>query len=254
MVVPSHPVKEVSGRLGRHRQQPWSELDEHDRASLTVDCILLTVAGTQLEVLLHERRHAPQVGHWALPGAFVAFREREADAVRRALKDKAGLSLDIDPIPLIWAGEPDRDERGWVVTHIYMATAPVHELRRHLDGERGLFAPVFLPPGYHPEPYAHVPVPGTAGTELAFDHNQLIAQAVVRLRQQIRSTSALLGLMSERFTMHELQTAFEAVTAERLSRASFQRLVLGELKIVEPTDEWEPLGTGRRRAQYYQAR
>lgn len=210
--------------------------------------------GTELQVLLHQRKFEPHCGDWALPGVFVNFKESEADAVLRALKEKVGLQLDVDPQPLVWSGEPDRDKRGWVVTHIYLATAPVRELRRHLGADAGSLAPVFLPPGFQPKPYAHVPVPGIAGTGLAFDHNQLIAQAVLRLRQQLRTSAAVLDLLPERFTMHELQTVFETVTAERISRASFQRLMLNELALIESLDEWEPLGTGRRRAQYYQPR
>lgn len=244
-------------RLGQHRLQGWNDdLDAYDRASIAVDCVVLCVAGSELRTVLHRRSTPPEEGNYALPGVFVTYPEREADAVERALKTKAHLSLSLTPERLTWSAEPNRDDRGWVVTLAYLALANADAVARDLpaDSSDVIVAPVFVPPGVTaPDTYAHVPVAGVPGTHLAFDHNYLIGRAVLRLRERLHSSSAALELLYETFTMRELQAVYEAVTGERYSRATFQRLV-ADLALVEPTGEWEPPGVGRRRAQLYRAR
>lgn len=249
--------EERLGRLGKFRRQRWSELDEYDRASIAVDCVLLTVDQAQLQVLVHRRTADPHSAQWALPGVFVSWPERDADAVVRALKEKAGLDALVRLQRLDWSGEPERDERGWVVTHAYLGVVDASTLRRSLAPDRHdvALAPVFLPrAASSPTPDAHVPLSDSTATRLAFDHNRLIAEAVVRLRGQVRYTGVAVDLVGEEFTLRELEDVYEAVLGERPSRATFQRLVIKELALVEPTGRWEPPGVGRRRAQLYRRR
>lgn len=248
---------EPPARLGIYRRQPWSELDEYDRASIAVDCVLLTVVRAHLHVLLHRRTADPYSGRWALPGVFVTWPERDEDAVLRALKEKAGLDAPVHLQRLDWSGEPERDDRGWVVTHAYLGLTEAQLLRAALPSDREdvALAPVFLPRAdLGPTPFAHVPVPDEPGTQLAFDHNQLVAQAVIRLRGQLRYTAMALDLVGDEFTLRDLQDVYEAVAGERFSRATFQRLVIHDLALVEPTGSLEPEGVGRRRAQLFRRR
>jgi 8-oxo-dGTP diphosphatase len=233
--------------------QPWGPLDEWDRATVAVDAVVLTVEGQQLQVLVHRRQEAPQAGKWALPGVFVNYPERDADAVQRALKLKTQVAVDVHLEQLNWSNEPDRDPRGWIVTHAYLGLAPSAELRRALeetDAKHVALAPVLVPWTGETGGFVYVH-PHEGSDALAFDHNQLVGLAVGRLRGKLRYTALGLELMPDEFTLREFQDVFEAILDQRLNRATFQKLVLDDLQLLEATGEREPLGVGRRRAQLY---
>lgn len=241
--------------VGEHRREPWRDLDRWDRASIAVDCVLLTVIDRQLQVLVQKRRADPQVGKWALPGAFVTFPSTEDDVVGWAVKEKAGLDLgEFYREHLDWSSNPSRDPRGWVVAHAFLGLAPGAVVREAVNagpiGPDVALAPVLVPAiGEHVDGVV-VHHPG-GRARLAFDHEQLVALAVRRLRGKIRYTDLALSLVGDEFPLRDLQDACEAVLGYPLSRATFQKLVIDDLQLVEPTGEKEPLGVGRRRAQLY---
>src|SRR4051812_13331138 len=117
--------------VGDRRNREWEDLDRYDRASIAVDCVLLTVERRQLRVLVHQRPREPAIGEWALPGGMVTYPERGEDAVRRVLKEKVGYDAgQLYLERLDWSDEPDRDDRGWVVTLVYLGLAPPEHLVR----------------------------------------------------------------------------------------------------------------------------
>ena len=111
--------------------QDWS------RPSLAVDVAVLTVRptddGPQLALLVLQRETEVYRGQWDIPGAFVHERERLADAVRRALIEKAGIG-DLVPVELGVFDDPDRDPRGWVVSVAYTVAVPYSRLETVLAG------------------------------------------------------------------------------------------------------------------------
>jgi len=254
--------------VGDERLLPWSELDRYDRASIAVDCVLLTVEGRQLHVLVHRRDADPLAGRWALPGGFVRYPEGDDDAVCRVVKEKVGLDIrDVHRERLDWSGEPVRDQRGWVVTHTYLALAPAAVLRRALgsvDPATVALAPVLVPwQGERDEP-VFVSFPGVtqlrkgkgAGQQvehgsLAWDHNQLIGLGVKRLRGKLRYTNVGLEVVPDEFTLRELQAAYEGISGETWSRTSFRKHVLVERAIIEPTGQMEQSRVGHRPAELY---
>jgi 8-oxo-dGTP diphosphatase len=211
------------------------------------------VGQRQLHVLLHRRRNEPQRGKWAIPGVFVNYPRREEDEVMRALKEKTGLGVEPYVEHLDWWSEPKRDPRGWVVTHLFLALVPFDVALENLDpGCEARLVPVFVPwPG---ETGGPVDVPPSPISRFAFDHRELIGLAVKRLRGKVRYSAIALELMPETFTLRGLQDVYEAILNERLNRATFQKLVVEDLGIVEPTGQYEPPGVGRRRAQMFRRR
>ena len=88
------------------------------------------------------------------------------------------------------------------------------------------------------------------GREMAFDHRQMLADALARLRGKIKYLpAALVALAWDDFTLDELQAAFEAIAGRRLHRANFRRTVAerpGERQTRAPRIVH---GTGRRRSR-----
>ena len=77
------------------------------------------------------------------------------------------------------------------------------------------------------------------GRAMALDHRRILATAIGRLRGKIKYRPVIFELLSETFTLWELQRAVEALAGMRLHKPNFRRLV-EESGIV--------VGTGDRRA------
>jgi hypothetical protein len=90
----------------------------------------------------------------------------------------------------------------------------------------------------------------TFGREMAFDHRQIMADALGRLRGKIKYLpAALMALLGDEFTLDELQEGCEAIAGRPLHRANFRRAV-APAKDDRPTRAPRiVLGTGRRRTR-----
>ncbi len=63
------------------------------------------------------------------------------------------------------------------------------------------------------------------GLDMAFDHRRILATALGRIRAKIRYRPVIFELMSETFTLLQLQRAVEALAGVRLHKQNFRRLV-----------------------------
>lgn len=78
------------------------------------------------------------------------------------------------------------------------------------------------------------------GETLAFDHREMLADALAALRGRLRREPRVAdALTPEEFRISELQTVFESVGGQALVRSNFRRLV-ADRRIAEPTGEVEP--------------
>jgi 8-oxo-dGTP diphosphatase len=113
-------------------------------------------------------------------------------------------------------GEIGRDPRGRVVTVAYFALLPADAPLRSEGGNQARWFPVDRLP------------------RLAFDHNEIIAYALRRLRYKLEYTAAGFELLPETFTLTELQRTYEMILGEKLDKRNFRRRIL-EAGIIEPT-------------------
>lgn len=134
----------------------------HARPYLTVDVVVFGEGKEGRSVLLVERAHPPFQGLWALPGGFVDEGETSRAAAARELAEETGLA--VGELELLGVyDQPGRDPRGWTVSVVYLATVTGEPPVEGADDARSArFWPVRnLPP-------------------LAFDHSQIIADALAR--------------------------------------------------------------------------
>lgn len=184
-------------------------LEDYPRPSVTVDVILFTLRDNDLQVLLIKRRHPPYEGMWAIPGGFVSIDESLEEAALRELEEETGIR-DVYLEQLYTFGDPDRDPRGRVITVAYFAVAPasaVHPRAGDDAGEARWWSMYNLPP-------------------LAFDHADILAYALQRLRYKLEYTAVGFELLPETFTLSELQAAYEVVLGEKLDKRNFRRKIL----------------------------
>lgn len=213
------------------------------RPLVSVDIAILSVIDERPHVLLVRRPDTPgepQPGAWALPGGFVDVdvdSSLEACALRK-LREKTGV--DAPWLEQVVAhGGPDRDPRGWSVTHLYAALIPVDRV---------------LEPGgnatdarWHPLRRDGRP----KGVKLAFDHGRLLAEAIARIRRKSEYTDLPVRLLPERFTLPELQHIFEIVLDRPIDKKAFRtRVLAGDM--LEKLDDAR--ATGKRPARLYRLR
>src|SRR5215207_1793986 len=110
-----------------YRDRSDRTLADYPRPSVAVDTAVLVVdvRGGALGVLQHQREDGgAHGGRWALPGTFLHQGETLADAVLRSLSEKVGLR-GTRPQQLHVFDDPDRDDRGWVlsVAHVVLLLA-----------------------------------------------------------------------------------------------------------------------------------
>lgn len=138
----------------------------YPRPAVTTDVVLFCKDDTgKWQLLLIERRKDPFKSHWALPGGFLDENESPMDGAMRELHEKTGID-GVVLSPLCFRGAPGRDPRGHTVSLVFMAAiedgrpaAQAADDAKHLD--------------WHPI---------DALPALAFDHAEIVAEALPRLR------------------------------------------------------------------------
>jgi 8-oxo-dGTP diphosphatase len=186
---------------------------------VTVDAVLLTLRQGELQVALHRRDKAPDKGMLALPGGFVHIDEDASTeiTVTRVLKDKTGFQPRYLE-QLQWFSGKQRDERNWSISLAYLALVPVEELE------------AVSPRVFHFYGVDHLP-------ELAFDHAEIIAAAVRRVRNKSSYSTLPCCLLPEKFTLTQLKATYEAVLMTTLEKSNFRRKIEA-WDVVEPTEEF----------------
>lgn len=138
--------------------------------NLAADVVLFSQHAGRLHVLLIERNWPPFEGRLALPGGYVDPGETFETAARRELEEETGLTR-----PLWWQrldiyDAPHRDPRHRMVSVAYLAFMPGLPLPTAGDDARTA---------------QWVPVTEllTNTGRLAFDHHQILTDAIGRVRK-----------------------------------------------------------------------
>ena len=210
----------------------------HAGLRLTADIVILTIRGDQLHLLLVQRGNEPFLGRKALPGGFVRSGEGVDGAALRELREEThidGTRLHLEQLRTY--GEPDRDPRGRVVTVAYLAIAP--DLPEPLAGSDAASA-AWLP--------ADDVLDGKLS--LAFDHNDIVRDAVERARAKLEYTSLATAFCEDPFTIADLRRVYEVVWDTQLDPGNFSRKVTRTEGFVIPTGEQRTGDTGRPPALY----
>ena len=184
-----------------------------DAPLTTVDTVIFTVKEGQLQVLLVRRNDHPALGLWAIPGGFLRLNEdRDLEqAALRILKAKTGVASPYVE-QLLTVGNNKRDPRGWSVTVVYFALINSDAIE--------------LSKGGNADEVAWFPVNGESVNEaLAFDHGQLLQQAVERLRAKAEYTALPVHLLPEQFTLTDLQRTFETILGRPIDKSAFRRRI-----------------------------
>jgi 8-oxo-dGTP diphosphatase len=190
----------------------------------SVDVAVFAIRDDGLHVLLVRRgaeAGEPFPGMWALPGGFVDVETDKTllDCATRKLREKTGVASPYLEQLGTW-GSAARDPRGWSTTVAYFALMPAK--------------PVTLARGANAADVQWFPIAGgRVKTRLAFDHDEILAAAISRLRNKVEYTSLPVYLMPAEFTLPELQRVYEVVLDRPLEKSAFRTRMLAA-DVVEP--------------------
>lgn len=181
-----------------------------------------------LQVLLIERGGEPYKGCWALPGGFLRSEDydgRPADenveaCALRELREETGVDVD-SVVQFKVYSELSRDPRERVITVAHLALVKKCEVVGGDDAANAQWFDINDLP------------------ELAFDHQQILDDALEELRCRIHYKPIGFELMPEQFTMSQLKQLYDTIldndAEHELDRRNFHRKMV-TLGIVEPAD------------------
>lgn len=224
-------VARTDARRPRRGTTSESELP-YEQPLVTVDVVILTLRSDQLQVLLMKRGADPFRGAWALPGGYI-HPEEDVDldaAARRILLAKAGIKTPYLE-QLQGFGNARRDPRGWTVTFAYFALIASETL--------------VLKQGANAEEVAWWEVAGRrVQATLAFDHAEILAGAVSRLRNKVEYTSLPVHLLPSKFTLPDLQRVYEQILGRHMDKSAFRKRMV-EADFLEPVPGEKRLASNR---------
>ena len=206
---------ELNGSRSSYQDSAGKTLLDYPRPSVAVDTAVLTVAEDRLCVLLVRRGGGHHSGEWALPGTFLRQGERLAGAVLRSLHEKARITGRV-PRQLQVFDDPDRDDRGWVLSVAHVDMVPASGLAEALESDDVRLAGV----ADEPELISGLP----------YGHAEMVAKAVEWLRAAYRDSPDPGELLEEPFTLRDLRELHEVVAGETLMRDTFRRFMEPKLQ------------------------
>jgi 8-oxo-dGTP diphosphatase len=209
--------------------------------AVTVDVVILTMVGGELQVLLVRRGDDPYRGMWAIPGGFKRPAETLDEAAQRELAEETG----VDAAALLRQfgayGDPDRDPRLNVVTVAYLAV--LRDIGPVVAGSDAAEAAL------HPASSI-----ASGAIDLAFDHHRIVSDALERARLELEVSGVATAFLGPTFTLGELRSVYEAIWGVQLDAANFRRsLTTTEGWLVPTGRHAEPGPDGGRPAELYRA-
>lgn len=217
---------------------------------VSVDCVIFGFDFGKLNVLLLERNFSwdnKEYNDLKLPGDLVRKDEDLDTAASRVLKELTGLeNIYLKQFAAI--GTPDRlcrqpRDMEWlrsighpeevVVTVAYYSLINIDQDK--ID-KFGLHANTRW------YPVADI-------TELAFDHMEILQDALIMLRSELRSNPIGFELLPPKFTLSQLQKLYEVILGTTLDKRNFRKKV-SNMPYVVPINEKEK-GVSHKPAQYF---
>src|SRR5574344_2671170 len=181
----------------------FNETKTHE---ITVDTVILTITNNTLKVLLIKRENEPFKGKWAIPGGYVRMSEDLDAAAMRVLKEKTNVD-NIYLEQLYTFGDPLRHPVSRVITCAYFALIRAEDVD------------VISAPNVAWHKVSDLPA-------LAFDHKEIIQYSLKRTRERLEMCPVAYQMLNEKFTLTEMQKAYELIMGKKLDKRNFRKKVI----------------------------
>lgn len=174
-----------------------------NKVLLAVDCIIFGFDNEDLKILLIKRDFEPEKGKWSLIGGFLKVNETLDDAASRILYRLTGVR-NIYMEQFYAFSEVDRDPVDRTVSVSYYALINIENHNKELIAN------------YNAKWFSVSKAP-----KLIFDHNEMLAKAIRRLKRRTSIKPIGFELLPEKFTMRQLQKLYEAILNKELDKRNF---------------------------------
>ena len=218
---------------------------------VSVDCAVFGFDGTNLQILLAERKLDGLCGLYndkKLPGSIILEDENLDEAANRILKEYTGLT-DIylkqfqafgnpnrsTALDIMWLEQSAKHAIARIVTIGYLALIKIdHNVKVISDNTSLIWLDINELPDIH----------------IAFDHREIINSALENIRRTLKHDPSLMfELLPKKFTMSQLRTLYDKIYQTRSDVRNFQKKMM-QLSGVIMLDETE-IGVAHRAARYF---
>ena len=128
---------------------------------------------------------------WALPGGFVNPNETAYAAAKRELQEETGVAgFHVKHFGVY--DMPGRDPRGWIISNAFYAIVQEEFLHQRKANDDAAEVELFT-------------IEEALELELAFDHEEIIQEAVKVMKKEMVQTTIARKFLPEEFTLSELQ-------------------------------------------------
>lgn len=235
---------------------------KYDRLSMTADILLLSVSNKDstnyrksskkmISILLVKRTKFPFKDKWCLPGGFLNPKnETLNECAKRILKDETNLS-NIYLEQLYTFDDIERDPRTRVVSTAFVALVDKNKLTNKLNKDASWFNIIEIK---EEDNIVNVTLDNKNetisfsikksllekttnqysfsiinNTSIAFDHPKVILSGIERIRNKLNYTDIVFNMMSEYFTLGELQSVYEVILGQKLLAPAFRRIIANKV-------------------------
>jgi 8-oxo-dGTP diphosphatase len=198
--------------------------------AVAVDCVIFGYDGSNIKVLLIQRKNYPYKTSWAFPGGFINMDETAEEAACRELEEETGLK-GVVVRQLYTYTDIERDPRERVISIAHYALTRITEVKAGDDAKNVRWFPLNEIPN------------------LAFDHDIILNKALNTLKERIYFEPIVFELLPEVFKMSELQNVYEKILGIKFDRRNFYKK-MNKLEILTEV-EGRAKDTSRRIPIYY---
>ena len=186
-----------------------------DKMYVATDCIIFGFEDGKLKLLVFKRRVEPLMGEWSLIGSFVRLNEDVDQAAQRVLEEITGLR-NIYMEQLRSYGAANRDPGYRCVSIGQYALIRINDYDKKLVEKHGA----------HWYDVDDLP-------DLVLDHNQMVVDALEKLKQKARYQPLGFELLPEKFTIPQLQQLYEAIYQKELDARNFRKKALSNNVLIK---------------------
>ncbi|MBQ4583861.1 MAG: NUDIX hydrolase [Bacilli bacterium] len=181
---------------------------------------IFTVIDGVTKVLLVKRKNSPFKDMWSLVGGALYNNEDLLDGVKREMFEKTGI-VNIDTYFSGVFGKKDRSPVKRMIAITYIGI---------IDSEKVSFLKETLKTS-NADWFAIDKIP-----KLAFDHNEIVKEALKSLQENIVNTDILKALFPSGFTIPEIQRVYESILDKKFDRRNFRKKLLS-IDLIQDTNK-----------------